>query len=130
MDYLLAFLIGSSIIILFITYLYIGHAYRKAGRPKDIPFEYGIIFIAIMYGIFNVINVGLQNKGFCPNISIFVGATMGIIFSIIGRFSYDLPIRIFGFTKNNDYLVHIIAPILYGLIFRLSLQPLNERYVL
>ncbi len=130
MDYLLAFIIASSIIILFITYLYLGTAYVRAGRPKHIPFEYVMPFIGVMYGMFNVLNVYLQRKGFGPNISLLVGATMGELFSIIGRFGYNLPVDIFGFKKENEYMVHIIAPILYGIIFRFGLQPLNKKYLL
>lgn len=130
MDYLLAFIIGSSIIITLITFLYLGRAYQKADRPKDIPYETVAIFVPVMYGLFNVINYILQVKyNQSPNISFIVGGTMGLIFSLIGRFGYDLPVRIFNFTKEREHYVHFIAPILYGLIFRFSLQPFNQRYL-
>ncbi len=129
-DYLLAFIIGSSIIIFLLTFLYVGYAYRKSDRPDSIPYEIAPIIIPIMYGFFNVINVALQTKGYSPNIAFVVGAIMGEIFSLIGRFGYDLPVLIFGFNKDNAYLVHLIAPILYGLIFRFPLQKINQRYLL
>ena len=130
MDYLLAFIIGSSIIIFLITFLYVGYAYRKSNRPDDLPYEIAPVIIPIMYGLFNIINVGLQSKGYSPNIAFIVGAIMGEIFSLVGRFKYNLPILIFGFDKSNAYLVHLIAPILYGLIFRFPLQKINQLFLL
>ena len=129
-DYVIAFIIGSSILITLITLLYVGYAFRKAGRPSDIPYELYAIFIPIMYGVFNVANVYLQKKyKFCPNISLAVGALFGLLLSFFGRFGYDLPKRIFEFSEQTESRVHIIAPVMYALIFRFIVQPVNE-YVL
>ena len=59
---LLSFIIGSSIISTIISFSYIGSAFRKSKRPSDIPYEMFPIFIPIMFGIFNVINVILIKK--------------------------------------------------------------------
>jgi len=120
-----AFIIGSSIISTIISLTYIGNAFRNSGRPSDIPYEILPIFIAIMFGIFNMINVYFDFRGMETFI---LGGIMGVIFSIIGRFGYNLPTRIFGFS-DNEYLVHFIAFVLYGTIFRFIVQPLNERFI-
>jgi hypothetical protein len=54
---------------------------------------------------------------------------MGLILSFIGRFVFNLPKKIFNFNEKNQKHVHIYAPILYGLIFRLLVTPL-QRYIM
>lgn len=146
MKYLLPFIIGSSIISTILSFLYIGNANSKfilkTGK-KPFPFELAIIFIAILFGLFNIINVNLQksnltctcNKQICTCvknnkhsfiISFSIGGFLGLLFSSIGRFKYNLPITIFGFTKKNQNLVHVYAFILYGLIFSLIVQQIND----
>lgn len=130
MDNLLAFIIGSSIVLFFITFLYVGYFYKLAGRPDDVPYELMVLFIPMMYGIFNVINVNLQKRyNLGPNVSLIVGGMLGLTFSTIGQ-SINLPTKIFNFTPETKYYVHFIAPVLYALIFRFTAQPLNNKYIL
>ena len=64
------------------------------------------------------------------NYSIIVGMALGILLSIIGRFGLDLPIKLFNFTKNTSYQVHIYATIMYAMIFRLLVTPLINYIIL
>ncbi len=133
--YLLAFIIGSCIFSTIITMSYTGNAYRTSGRPKDVPFEMIPISIAIMFGLFNMLNIYLQNvlkdqlKFQYSNYAVAasVGALMGLTFSFAGRFGIDLPTKIFK-IKKNQWVVHVIAPILYALIFSIIVQPLNQYF--
>ena len=53
----------------------------------------------------------------------------GLLLSIIGRFSLNLPIKLFNFTKNTAYQVHIYAIILYAIIFRGIITPLINYFI-
>tara|TARA_B110000967_G_scaffold194991_1_gene224046 strand:+ start:230 stop:619 length:390 start_codon:yes stop_codon:yes gene_type:complete len=116
------FLISSFISI--ITLGYIRIAYNNKNRPSTIPYELFPIFIPLLYGIFGLINYYIiSNYG--NNYSIIVGMVFGILLSIIGRFGLDLPIKLFNFTKNKSYKVHIYAIIIYAIIFRFIITPVT-----
>jgi hypothetical protein len=121
------FLISSFISI--ITLGYIGLAYNKKTRPSTIPYELFPIFIPLLYGLFGVINYYIIKK-YGDNYSIVVGMVLGILFSVIGRFGLNLPIKLFDFTKNTSYKVHLYALILYAIIFRLIVTPLTNYIIL
>jgi hypothetical protein len=116
-----SFIIGSSIISTIITFSYMGFYFRKENRPSSIPFELFSIGIPIIFGLFNIINVYLQRKYKTENIAFFVGATMGLLFSIIGMFILNIPTKIFN-------LVHLIEFFLYGLIFQFGIQYFNKYF--
>ena len=121
------FLISSFISI--ITLGYIGFAYNNKNRPQTIPYELFPIFIPLLYGIFGLINYYIITD-YGNNYSIIVGMLFGILLSIIGRFGLDLPIKLFNFTKNTSYNVHIYAIIMYAIIFRLLVTPLTNYIIL
>lgn len=113
-----AFIAGSSLPSISVTMLYIGYYFRKNGGPSDIHFEKFALFIPFFYGIFAVIEQKYIKN---PLIS---GALLGLSLSLMGRFILGLPQRMFGFTTENEYQVHIIAMILYAGIFKFIVKPL------
>jgi hypothetical protein len=120
------FIFGSSILSTIITLTYVGNAFFRAGRPSEIPYELFAIFIPILFGIFNVIIMYFVKKYNNNNLAFLIGGIMGLIFSLIGRFKLNLPIKIFNFNTSNAHLVHIIAFIMYGTIFRFGIINLNK----
>jgi len=133
--YFLASIIGSSIYATMITFSYTGKAYKTSGKPKDIPFELLPLIVPSLFGLMNIINIYIQEninlkfKGKNYLISGIVGAIAGLIFSFIGRFGLNLPTKMFQFTEKNEWQVHIIAAIMYAIIFTVIIQPTNE-YIL
>jgi hypothetical protein len=109
-----------------ITFVYLGMAFKKHGRPSEIPYELFPIFLPILYGLFGVINYKIISKYKNVNYSLFVGALLGITLSFIGRFMLNLPTKIFDFTKKNEYKVHMYAIVIYALIFRFIVTPLTH----
>ena len=97
-------------------------AFNKSNRPIDIPYELFPIFLPLLYGIFGLINYYIVSK-YGNNYSLIVGMVFGMLLSIIGRFGLDLPIKLFNFTKNTSYQVHIYAIIIYAIIFRWIITP-------
>jgi hypothetical protein len=126
-DIYLSFIIGASILSTIVSFSYIGYAYSK--KRLNFPYELIPIFISIMFGIFNIINVYTRKKYDNKLTTFLVGGIMGLLFSIVGRFGYDLPIRMFNFTRGNEYMVHIYAFLLYGTIFSLIVQPIDEYFL-
>ena len=123
------FIIASSIIVTFISLWYVGSAYDKAGSPRGIPIVPIEISMAVAFGLANIVNLLIDPDQSRWWITFLVGATLGVLFSLVGRFGYDLPRRIFNFNKKTEWRVHPIAFFLYGLIFAIIVRPLN-RYIL
>lgn len=117
-----AFLVGSSIAATLITLVYTGRAFRGAGRPSSVPFEVIAIVVPIAFGLANVINVRLGNT---IKTAFFVGAVLGLLFSMGGRFVLQLPEKIFNMKRQSTGLVHLVAPIVYALIFAIIVRQLN-----
>jgi len=61
--------------------------------------------------------------------AIIMGIVYGLTLSSIGRFGMDLPTRLFHFTKENEYMVHVYASILYSFIFYFIVQNLNKMFL-
>ena len=124
---LLAFVIGSSSISTLVSNLYIGIANSK----KDIikRYEFFPLGIALLFGIYNVINYLLYKKIESDISAIVIGILYGLTLSSIGRFGMDLPSRLFTFTKQNEHIVHIHASILYAGVFYFIIQNLNKMFI-
>ncbi len=118
-----AFIAGSSIAATFITVFYVGGAFRRAGRPKNIPFEQFVLLIPVLYGLANVFNVLMGNTVASAAIA---GALLGTVLSFGGRFGFDLPVRLFGFTKQTEWRVHLLAVALYVGIFVVLVRAVNR----
>lgn len=117
------FFISSLVSIITITYL--GVAYNRKQKPINVNFELMVLIIPIIYGISGVINYKVVEE-YGVNSSLVVGGLVGLCFSLVGRFILNLPTILFDFTKKSEYQVHIIAVILYSLIFRFILTPLTR----
>jgi len=116
------FLITS--VISLITLGYLGVAFFNKGRPNSVNYELMVLIIPLVYWLLGIVNYRVINE-YGNNSSLLVGALVGLCFSLIGRFILNLPITLFNLTKNNEYRVHIIAMIIYGLIFRFIVTPLT-----
>jgi hypothetical protein len=124
---LLAFIIGSSLPSVLVSNLYIGMANSK----KDIikRYEFFPLGVALLFGFYNIINYLLYKRIKNDSSAIICGILYGLTLSSIGRFIFDLPTRLFHFTKKNEYMVHIYASILYSLVFYFIIQSLNKMFL-
>lgn len=115
----------SSIVSL-ITLSYVGYAYNNAGRPSSVPMTSIIVFVPIMYGIFGTIDAYLS-VNYRADYSLFVGAALGLILSLFGHFAMNLPKDIFNYpNRSSAHIVHLYAIILYAVIFKVVVHPLNH----
>jgi hypothetical protein len=118
-----SFIIGSSVPVFIITYTYLIYSYISNNKPKSIPITKILFMIPIIYGLAGIINYHYIKYSYI------VGALFGLILSIFGRYIYNLPVLIFNLKKNNEYKVHIIAIILYSLIFQFILSPIQKLFI-
>jgi len=126
MDYLKAFVIGASFPVPYITLNYVKRAYNAADEKPDVSLQTLNVGIQIAYGLANMVNIHFGNT-FQSAIS--VGAVFGEILSLIGRYKYDLPVKIFKFSSSNAWKVHIIAPVLYAFIFGTLIYVMNKIFI-
>lgn len=124
---LLAFVIGSSLPSVLISNLYIGIANSKKNIVKR--YEFFPLGIALLFGFYNILNYLLYKQIHSDLSAIVSGILFGITLSSIGRFGMDLPYRLFDFTRNNEYMVHVYASILYVGVFYFIIQNLNKMFL-
>lgn len=119
-----SFVAGSSVASTFVTLLYVGWGFAKAGRPKDFPYELAAFAVPVSYGLVNVLNVSVGGNTLVSAAT--SGVLLGLLLSLVGRFRYGLPEKFFGFTAGTSWTVHLVAPILYALIFALIVRSVNR----
>lgn len=119
---LLSFLTGASVIGGIVSFGYIGAGFanwRKGGswNPNvDVNnFEWMMASVLILLGLFNVVGQNLV-KAYGYYWNFIIGALFGLTLSIIGRFGFDFPVKVFDFNRDNDWTVHLYAALLYGLV--------------
>ena len=129
-EYLLAFIIGSSLLSSFFSFIYIGLGFRRNNQPK-VHYEMIPFGVLLMYGLFNMFNLYLQkNTTIHPRITAAIsGALGGLTLSLGGRFLLDYPIKALNFTKGNINNVHWMAMIVYAIIFSVLVQSLNNLFL-
>lgn len=113
-----------------ITFLYIGINYNKKKHTtaQDVPFFALPIIMPTLYGLMGILNY-YAIKQFGNEASLLVGGAFGLALSLVGRKILKLPSKLLNFKKENEYQVHIIAPIVYALIFRLLITPMTNYIV-
>ena len=117
-DDLVAFLVGSSILSTVFTHVYVGIAIYSQNRPADVPYELLPIIVGVMYGLGTMVLNRIIGIGWSRNWALLVGAVVGLVLSIMGRFGADLPKSLFSFQSHREWLVHVIAIVIYAIIFR------------
>lgn len=119
---ILLFLVCSSLPVFFYTMLYTGIAFKHAKRPSDFPYEIVPILIPFLFGIFGIINYRVIKK-YGLFSSILVGALFGLVLSLSSQYFTNASVKIFGFTKEDEWKAYIYAMILYSALFRFLITP-------
>lgn len=128
-----SFTLGSSVISTLPTLIYVGLAHRKnrisiLNNPSNIdniesylsiPFEFLIVGILVAYGItYSMIERNIKKNGKKNKTKVIVshGILLGLTLSLIGRFIFDLPVKMFNISRDKSWIVHPIAMVLYPII--------------
>ena len=129
---MLAFIIGSSVASTIFSLSYLSFSNLKFGGIKN--FESIAIYIPLLYGGFNILNVALiRNFGKSTLLSIFIpfliGALQGITFSFIGKyFMNNIAIKNLNFKKSNEWKSHLYAAAYYSAVYGVVITLLNKLY--
>lgn len=122
---LVSFIVGSSLPAVGITMSYLGAAYRTSKYRETIPYELFPLMVPLFLGTANVINMRLVSR-YGANVSLLVGLVVGLLMSLLGRFGLDLPRKLFGMPQGMRHRVHVIAPLLYAVLYRVVMTPLTK----
>ena len=119
-NYVNVFFLSTAFSIITLTYL--GYAYNSKCKINIPYYNLTPILVPLLYGIFGIINYYfITNYG--SQYSFVIGALLGLLLSIIGRFYLHLPTSIFDFTLKTEYKVHIYALLMYAIIFQYIITP-------
>ena len=128
-DCIKSFVIGSCLFSSMFSYSYVIIGFRLSDRPADkVTIESMYFWISYLFGISNIIMIALK-QAFSIDFVLYpfiIGYCVGMGFTIYGRFRMDLPIILFGFNAKNQYIVHIVTPFAYALVFQLIVHSLNQ----
>ncbi len=120
---LISFLIGASVIGSLVSFGYIGAGFakwRKSGNwdvSMDVnKFEWMMFSVMILLGLFNVLAQNLVEEYNWYGWNVIIGALFGLTLSLIGRFGFDFPVKVFDFNRSNEMMVHLYAMLLYGFV--------------
>tara|TARA_Y100000389_G_C17450234_1_gene514300 strand:+ start:32 stop:427 length:396 start_codon:yes stop_codon:yes gene_type:complete len=120
----IAFIVGSSLPASLVTFVYLIYFNNK--NKSDIDYFSLTPLILIAFGIGSILNYIVIQKLKNPNYSLLVGVFFGLSLSFIGRFVIKIPKKTFKLKPNHEFIVHIIAPFIYALIFRYNIQNLQK----
>jgi len=113
------FIIGSSVSIFQLFYVGIAYSRLNSEEKARLKLSYGYLtaILPIFYGLtYVILNENL--KPFIKNqrVRLFIlGGIAGEFYSLVGHFGLQIPETIFKSKSPN--LVHIIAPIMYSIIY-------------
>jgi len=124
-----AFLAGLAFPSVFLPFAYSILYIILPNNVPTHPIQFVPLYIPILFGITNMIYVGVGDHCPVPGINNRLwttGAILGFLVALIGIFVFRLPTIIFGFTGIIQYLPIILLPIIYGAIFRYIVKWLNR----
>lgn len=128
-DLVYAFLIGSSIQSTVISATFISKKYlSKFYKPQFNKNTALLPIIApIMFGVANMITVYLvHDRNYSNWIPYYMGAALGLLFSLPNLISIDLLSTVFGFKIKNPYLNGIVGILIYIFVFGYLIGFLNN----
>lgn len=99
----------------------------RLGKPEILNIVF-IHFLPIIWGIWNVLYFALFKKFLNCNLNcrlLLTGAILGLLVAIYAVFWLQVP-TILGLPSSLFYLPLAGAPILYAILWRLFVKPLND----
>lgn len=102
------------------TNFYLMSAYIYHNEPPNVPMHIIMFLVPMLYGITLLFALLVEFE-----YMFIIGALFGLAMSLLGRFGFELPKRLFLMKPSEEYQVHIIAPVLYGTFFQLLIKPLT-----
>lgn len=113
------FLIGSSVSIFPLIYLGLSYNKLTCSEIKEMKIKFGTLAASLpfAYGlVYTILSIVLKNAFEDQRTKLFVlGAIAGELYSLVGHFGFKIPETLLKSEKPN--MVHVIAPIMYSIIY-------------
>ncbi|MBI4024682.1 MAG: hypothetical protein HY360_06845 [Verrucomicrobia bacterium] len=128
MNHLKAFIGGLSVPAAFAP-VCLSLAYAFGLRPFAEPsLAFSILWAPVIWGLWNVL--AFKTCGCCPlrgrkSRWLAVGAALGLLLALIGVFVIRIPVILFGFSGWMEYPPLIVVPLIYAILWRYIVHPLN-----
>ncbi len=124
-----AFVAGSSILAVAITFTYVGGAYLKNDRPKDFPYPWFALIVPVLFGLWNIVLNRIpshSSSGYTKKM-ILGGAVFGLLLSFLGSVVLDVPKKLnaFGWPKKK-WIPLATAWALYAVIWGVIVNLINR----
>ena len=129
LDLVYAFLIGSSIQSTVISTTFIVKKYLSKFYKPNFSKETALlpVLAPILFGIANIITVYLvYDLKYTNWISYYIGAILGLIFSLPNLINIDPLSTVFGIKIKNGFLNGIISVLIYIFVFGYLIGSLNN----
>ena len=126
MKYLKAFMAGVALPVIVCPFIFMWLAYNGNIRVLEhVP----MYFVPMIWGLWNVILVGLGNKCIIKDVKtryVVHGGTLGFLLALVGMFVFYVDLAFFGMPLPFAWGLLIVAPIVYALAWRYVVYPLNK----
>lgn len=117
------FLIGAPVSILPIIYIGTAVNTMSPGERAVFPLSTLILVLPFIYGLMYALiqeHIGRPYLGSVPRVYAFIimGMIAGGLYSLMGHYGgLDIPTRVF--KMANPATVHLLAPVIYGIVYGL-----------
>ena len=112
------FIAASSYPATLATQIYIKSALKKT---PSMPVGGLYIVFPILFGLANIVSGRVFGPGRTRVQFAATGTLFGLFLSTIGRFGYDLPMKLFQLKTDEEWKVHPVAAVIYTGIWALPI---------
>lgn len=128
-DHIKAFCSGLAVPATIMSVVYTSAFLLRFPPFFEYPLQFLPIWIPLLFGLWNVFNVHV-GKGFPVKEKRLrywtLGILLGFFVAIFGIVVVKLPVILFGLTGMYQLLPLLIVPVVYGLLWRYLIMPLNK----
>ncbi len=129
MNPLKSFLAGLVFPAVVLPFFYLFLYFWGIGEIPNAPVQFVPLFLPLLFGIVNLfyVKINEQYSGATEDRRLWwTGIVMGLAVAVLGVFVLDLPILLFRLSGGWQYVPLVLAPLLYGLIWRYVIKALNR----
>lgn len=127
-DLIKAFCAGLAVPATLLSIVYTT-AYVLAFPPfLQYPLQFLPLWIPLFYGLWNVFNVHVGKSFPVKDRKLrywTLGIILGVLVAVFGIVVIKLPVILFGFTGMYQLLPLFVIPLVYGILWRYLIMPLN-----
>lgn len=129
MNPLKSFLAGLVFPAVVLPFFYLFLYFWGIGEIPNAPVQFVPLFLPLLFGVVNIFFVNM-NEQYSPATEDkrlwWTGGIMGLCLAVFGVFVFNFPVLLFDLSGWWQYAPLVLAPLLYGLIWRYVIKALNK----